>query len=520
MRPIRKVNAPIAAVFLLATLAGCSSSAEKSAESALLAQQYLDQKNYYEARKAIAEAITHRDDQSELHILKGRIALGAGKRRDAFLAYQDALSLESTNPEALQAVSQLGLQTGYLQDAEQAADTMLSFSPELPEALLTKGLIALVRRKHDKALDLAERILAVRPGDEAGTILKARTLALTGNPQESLQMLQSSATDENYSEGVDMTLIELYRDTSNLEQMKATFKRLIKRRPENMSFQLDYANTLYKSGDISGARNLVGGLLRDKLKQALPLSMVTDLWHEYDNDPIDASLLDFLAKEGSLESRIEIAEFLLHVDQPEQALTILRSVSSGFWPKARALYARGLYATGETEKASEMATVLLDKDETNVHALLVRARHHLSQRDFVKAVNDAQIVVRDNPQLLDGYLTLADIYLEKDDNAGAQRVYADAVDLLPQDLVLFKVYTKFLLDNGNPVRAVAAARGYARDTSASVSAWKLYQKTCEEAGIEQCKAEARIGEETANLIYAVDLPPGTPPTRGLFGRLK
>ena len=142
MRPIRKVNAPISAIFLLAALTGCSSSAEKAAESALLAQQYLDQKNYYEARKAIAEAITHRDDQSELHILKGRIALGAGKRSDAFLAYKDALSLESTNPEALQAVSQLGLQTGYLQDAEQAADTMLSFSPELPEALVTKGLIA------------------------------------------------------------------------------------------------------------------------------------------------------------------------------------------------------------------------------------------------------------------------------------------------------------------------------------------------------------------------------------------
>lgn len=519
-RPIRKIEATIAAAIFLSALAGCSSSAEKAAESELLAQQYLDQRNFYEARKTINEAISERDDLASLHLLKGRISLASGRPRDAFLAYSDALSLEATNPEALQAVSQLGLQTGYLREAERAADTMLSFSPELPEALLTKGLVALVRRKHDKALEFAERILRARPGDEAGTILKARTLALTGTPTEALDLLQNSATNENYTEGVDMTLIELYRDTGNLAEMKATFKRLLKRRPENMGFRLDYANTLYKSGDTAEARALIEEMLRNNIDEKLALTMMTDLWHEYEDDPMDTDLVAFLSKEGSLESRIEIAGYLLTVGRPSQALTILRSVSSGFWPQARALYARALYATGDTDKANDMAAALLEEDETNANALLVRTQQHLAERDFAQAVNDAQIIVRDNPKFVDGYLNLVDVYLAKNDNAGVKRVFADAAKLLPQDPTLFKAYTQFLLDNGDRVRAVSAARAYARDTSASISAWRLYRDTCQKAAIDRCIAEANQGEQVANLIYAVDLPPGTPPTRGLFGRLK
>lgn len=519
-RPIRRIEATIAAAIFLSTLTGCNSSAENSAESALLAQQYLDQRNFYEARKAINEAITERDDLAGLHLLKGRIALASGSPRDAFLAYSDALSLEATNPEALQAVSQLGLQTGYLREAEGAADTMLSFSPELPEALLTKGLVALIRRKHDKALEFAERILSTRPGDEAGTILKARTLALTGTPTEALDLLQNSAINGSYTEGVDMTLIELYRDTSNLAEMKATFKRLIKRRPENMGFRLDYANTLYKSGDTAEARALIEEMLRNNLDQKLALTMMTDLWHEYDDNPIDADLFAFLSKDGSLESRMEIASYLLTVGKPAQALTILRSVSSGFWPQARALYARALYETGDTDKANDMAVALLAEDETNSNALLVRTQRNIAEQDFAQAVNDAQIIVRDNPKFLDGYLNLIDVYLAKNNNAGVKRVFADAAKLLPQDPILFKAYTEFLIDNGDRVRAVSAARAYARDTSASISAWRLYRDTCQKAGIERCIAEANQGEQIANLIYAVDLPPGTPPTRGLFGRLK
>ncbi len=519
-RPIRKINATIAAAFFVSLLGACGSSAENAMEASAVAQQYFDERNFYEARKSITEAIALRDDIPGLHILKGRIELASGRPRDAFLAYSDALSLEAANPEALQAVSQLGLQTGYLQDAERAADAMLSFSPELPEAMLTKGLIALVRRKHEEALGFAERILAARPGDEAGTILKARTMALTGDPVDAIAMLQKTSADKKYTQGVDMTLIELYRETSNLPEMKATFERLLVHRPDDMALRIDYANTLYKSGDIAQARAIIEEMLRNNLDEKRPLTMMTGLWLEYDQQPLNESLVDFLSQEGSLESRVAIARYLLAVDRPEQARRILRSVSSGFWPEPRALFARTLEKLGEADEAYDMAAVLLENDETNADALLVRVKQSLEKQDFAQAINDAQIIIRDNPKFVPGYLSLADVYIAKNDRNGAKRVFADAIKLIPQDPILFGAYSRFLIENGDRGRAIAATRTYARDTPASIRAWRLYGETCEKAGLDSCKLDALKGEQIAGVIFAIDLPPGSPPTRGLFGRLQ
>lgn len=499
---------------------GCTSPAEIAAEAGAEARRHFDQQNYFEARKSITNALSERDDDPQLHILKGRIELASGRRTDAFLAYSDALSLESTNPEALQAVSQLGLQTGYLREAERAADTMLSFSPELPEALLTKGLIALVRRKYKDALELSERILAVRPGDEAGLILKARILGVTNKTSDALEVLLSSSNDENYTEGVDLTLIELYRETSNLEQMKATFKRLMARRPDDVALRLDYANTLYKTGEGAEARAVIEKLLRNNLTQRQALTTITELWLEYETAPLNEGLLAFLEKEGSLESRIEITRYLLAIGKPEEGERILRSVSSRFSVEATALHARTLFDAGETEEALHIASDILEDDETNADALLIRAKQAISERDYGQAKNDLQIVIRDNPKLRAGYLSLVDVYKAQNDNGGVKRVFTDASKQLPQDLILFRAYANHLIENDDSIRAVAITRGFARDTPASIKAWQLYQDVCARAALDRCKLEALAGEKVAKIIYAIDLPPGAPPTRGLFGRLR
>ncbi|GAA0482231.1 hypothetical protein GCM10009096_25710 [Parasphingorhabdus litoris] len=517
--PIRRIPTWILVGFLSIGLNGCDSASENAAQAGLEAQQLFDQKNYYGARKAISEALAARDDDPKLHLLKGRIELASGRPTDAYLAYSDALSLEATNAEALQAVSQLGLRTGHLREAERAADTMLSFSPELPEALLTKGLVALVRRKHKDALGYANRILAVRPGDEAGTILKARTLALTNRTDEALELIQSSTEDQNYTEGADMTLIELYRVTSNLPEMKATFERLMERRPDDIHMQIDYANTLYKSGEPLEARKLIEPMLRKKLTDNRALVKITNLWLEYDPNPLTENMFSFLSKEGSLESRIAIGRYLLARGKATEANRILQSVSRQISLEASALYARTLYEMGETAEANRFASIILDEDETNADALLIRVKQSIADKNYAKAINDAQIIVRDNPKLRAGYLSLIDVYTAKNDKNGAKRVFVDAAKQLPQDLILFEKYTDFLLDNDDKVRATIVARTFARDTTASVKAWQLYEKTCEEADLESCRQQANLGAKAANIIYAIDVPPGTPPTRGLFGRL-
>lgn len=517
--PIRKLRLLLTLALTMPFLTACSSNLEEAAEAGLRAQQLLEAQNLYGAKQAITEALAARDDDPDLHILKGRIDLASGRPLNAFQAYSDALSLEATNPEALQAVSQLGLQTGYLQEAEQAADTILSFSPDQPDALLTKGLIALTKKKYGDAQSYSKRILAVRPDSEAGLIIQARTLALSGKTEDARDLLLDSAAKIGSTEGIDLTLIEIYRELRNLPEMLATFERLRKRRPDDHSLAIDYINTLYKSGDSAKARQLVDQLLRADVKNQMLLKALTDIWLEYDSQPISTTTQEFLAKEGSLEARINIARYLLATDRPGDARRILVSVSSGFWPEARALFARAVYQMGETAEGAAIAAELLEKDTTNADALLIQVRESVKKRDYAKAKNDAQLIVRDNPLLRAGYFALIDVYLAKDDEADAQRIFRDAAQNLPQDLILFRRYGDFLMSNGEPTRAILALRKFARNTSASLRAWQLLADMCRRASNDVCVKQAGQLEEDARTIYAIDPPPGTPPTRGLFGRL-
>ena len=523
--PIRQLFAASVLALFLSALAACGSSVEKATESGARAQQLLDAQDYDGARKEIAKAISERDDIPELYILKGRIEFATGSASNAFQAYSRALSLESTNPEALQAVSQLGLQTGNLRDAEKAADTILTFNPTQPGALLVKGLVAFTRRKYDDAIDYADKVLAAQPDNEGGLILKARALALSDDTGRALEILQQAAKDGGNTQGIDLTLLELYRNKQDLQGMLATFKRITGTQPATGALQsdgvkTDYANTLYKSGNAEAARQLLRIVIRQDPPNQKLLADVTALWKEYDSSPLNQADVTYLAQDGTVAARIAVARYLLGNGEPETARRILQTISSGYWQDARALYARILYTLGQKDSATQIASAILQKDKTSTDALLVRSLSYLDKKDFIRAINDAQIVIRDNPQFPDGYLTLAQIYIAEGDTAGARLTLNQAAEKLPQNPGIFEAYSNFLLQNGETQRALAATRGFARSTPASISAWQLYAATCRRAGSGSCEREASAGEKAARTMYAIDLPPGTPPTRGLFGRLE
>ncbi len=511
-------------IFILG-LSSCNSAAEKAAASGAIAQQLFEAGDYDSAQRQVAAAISQRDDIPELYILQGRIEIAQGNKSNAFQAYSKALSLDSANPEALQAVAQLGLQTGAFREAERAADNILTLSPNQVDALQVKGLLAFVRNKHEEAIDYADRILAQQANNEGGVILKARTLAVSGKLDEALSLLQEQVATQGYTLGINLTLLEIYRTKQDLPNMLATFERIFGEDSADFGqgvaqFVIDYANTLYKSGDARAARLVLSPIIRGDAGYSEIFTRIPNIWREYDVNPLTESDVQYLSEKGAVEARIPIARYMLAAGRPEIAERILQSIATGQWPEARALYARALLALGQTDEAVAIASDILREDKTSGDALLVRARMYIAQKDFVRAINDLQIVVRDSPQMADGYLALARAYIAKGDPSGAIRIYEQASQALPQNSAIFETYSAFLLDQKLNRQAIVATRGFARDTPALISAWILYAKTCQRAGSGSCAQEAREGERQARSIYAIDMPPGSPPTRGLFGRLK
>ena len=132
-------------------LAACASSQEEAAKKSAQAQSYLEQNRIAEARIAIKEAVSLQDDSPDYQILRGRIEYAANSNENAFAAFSEALSFDATNQEALQAVSQLGLQIGRWRESLDATDKLILLNPNDPNAILVRGLHALLKRDFSNA---------------------------------------------------------------------------------------------------------------------------------------------------------------------------------------------------------------------------------------------------------------------------------------------------------------------------------------------------------------------------------
>lgn len=501
---------------MLATLAACSGDASRANALGGQAQQFLDGGQLGEAQKTIILALKERDDLPALQILKGRIELAADHVGPAFDAFAAALSLEATNPEALQGVAQLGLRTGHIRESEDAADRILSLQPDQPDALLIKGLLAMVRNRPAETIGFANRILNASPTSEGGAILKARALYMQGDLGGALKFLRTFNPSAGDTDGLAQTRLELLRQAGDAGGMLAEFATLRKLLPKNFNLRIDEANLRYKTGDRAGARSLLRAVLFNLRPDATQTSQLTALWFEYDRDPLDEGEFDELATNSNEATRVGVARYYLDSGRPAIAHSLLSGAVS---LEARALDARSAIVGGQPAAGAAAADRILATDQTQCDALIARSEASAVNKKWSDAVLAAQTAAAECPQNIQASLALARAYQGQEKPSGVRRAFADGITQNPQDPILGGAFSGWLETIGESRQAVAEARRRSRRTPALVSAWVAYRDLCARLQDAGCAADARAGLSRANTLLGIDPSPGVATARGLIGRL-
>jgi tetratricopeptide (TPR) repeat protein len=146
------------------------------------------------------------------------------------------------------------------------------------------------------------------------------------------------------------------------------------------------------------------------------------------------------------------------------------------------------------------------------------AQAALMQRDGASALRNAQRAAAECPNRSEAWLATAAAYAARDESAGVQRVYRDAINTNPQDLLLTQAYGNWLMEEGRQREALAVARSFTRKSPALLRGWSYYHSLCvrSDAG---CATDPERGIADARTRYGVDLEVGKLPSNGLFGRL-
>lgn len=525
IQPINGVRFPkwcglFAALAILLGLTACSDNAQTAAEQGAAAEAFLQAGDIPAARDAIREAIDARDDISDLHILRGRIEVAAGNNEAAYGAFYNAMSLDPLNMMALQGVSQIGLATGNLDESFDATERILSIAPNDPQALLVRGLHALARRRHEEALNYANRTLEVAPGQESAQILKARALFLEERREEALDAVGGWPRDETQpiTPAIAQTRLEIFREQENRLGMEEEFRRLRGLRPDDADLRFDEANFRAKAGDREEAVELVFDALSepelDDGEAAERAARAVRQWSEHGIPSIPAARWQALSNNAAQPVREIVARYLLLKGRYDLAGGFIASLDG---LEKQALGAQLQVAQGDARNAFSVANRVLRQDATHCSALIAASQAARSLRRTQKAVELGQLAATECPDRPAAFDAAANAYTAWNRPTAAERIYAQGLDAMPQNLDLVRSYATWLLANGQDRQSVAIMRRYTRDNPSSVAAWNLYEEVCRKAD-RSCVAEAQRNASAASTRYGFDLPPGRLRPNGLFGR--
>lgn len=498
----------------LLVTAGCADRTEQAMQHAAEAEQHLQAGEMWLARQKIGDAIAERDDLPELHLLHGRIQVASESYESAFAAYSNALALDATNIEALQAVSQLGLRTGNLRESLDATERILVLQPNQESALLVRGIHAFARNRFDDAIEDAERVLALRPQSEEAAILKSRALFLMGDAAGAVEVIDSVQGGTADSEGVARTKLELSREMNNPQGMQAQFNRLRQLRPNDDDLRIDEANLRFKLGEIQPGKKLVIDLLKQEGLRQDSAAQAVDLLRDY-SIAITEDEVSGLAASANGTTLVELARYFLENELPGASDLVIQQLPSN---DARPLYARLAVLKSQPSQAVKIANEVLNRDETQCDALIAFAEASLANRDVPGATRSAQRAAAECPKRSEAWLATAAAYQARDEAIGVQRVYRDAIKANPQNFSIAQAFADWLAREGRQREALAVARSFTRKSPALLRGWEYYRSLCTrlDAG---CENEAQRGLAQARTRYGIDARMGELPQTGLFGRL-
>jgi tetratricopeptide (TPR) repeat protein len=494
-------------------LAACSNDEREAYAAGQEAQSLFDAGDLPGARAAIGRAIALRDDQIDLLLLDGRIKFAMRDFEAAFDSYGVALAIDPTNTEALQAISQIGVSIGAERESEEATDRILALQPKQADALLVKGIHALNRRKFVDAQTFGETLLASNPQSEGGVVLKARGMFLAGRRAEALALLNDAIKRIGRTQMIATALLECARDQAQTSIMIEQFALLRQLVPKNADLALDETNILYKSGMNAQARDRGFSVLTDNGADFESMQRLRDLWSEYDRTPLSTTQLQSLAENGAPAARIMTARYYLGLGDSGNAGAVIKAVQGDI---VDGLRLRIAYASGSTTAAAQVQR-LLQRDKTNCDALAVRYAVAMKAKRSADAVTDAQLIASECPDSEDGFLMLADAYMQGNRASGVERAYTDGIGALPLSSLMVERYTGWLIQNRRSEAAVMVARRLTQRAPAKLSAWALFANVCRQAADKNCLAEAATGEAAARKNFQIDLPPGQRRPNPLLG---
>ncbi len=337
----------LAVVAVAATFVGCSGPSFESFFSS--GQRYLVAKRYSEAAIEFQNAARINPESADVQVRLGDVYSSLKQTTAAAAAYHRACALDPHNVNTcVQAAAKL-LSLGDFNGAMTNARTALAADPNSFDAQLLLGSALTGVRRFAEAEERLEAALALAPSDP--------------RPYRGLGDLQ--------------------RQRGNAKAAEAWLRQSLARDPASAGTRVDLARVYIEDGRTAdGERELRAAVAADPQDPDANEALARHLVAAGRCDAAEPYWTQLAAQSTDGSGALALADFYVSQHRYDDALRVLHSPqAAGQQGAVDARVASITYDRGDRAKAAKLIDQALDRDQSNVDAMLLKARMALDQHD-------------------------------------------------------------------------------------------------------------------------------------------
>jgi tetratricopeptide (TPR) repeat protein len=315
--------------------------------------------------------------------------------------------------------------------AEKLNADLLTRYPKDPECRLAAAQLLLARGKKADAVTKLQALVSDAPDMATAYFVLAMAFNQTGNSDRAVESLKDSvAKDANFLPGY-LALADFYLQKQDGKTAISYADEVLRRDPQSVVGRIDHANAQLVLKDFPRAQ------------QEFTLLATGD-----PNNPIFQERLGYIAmrqknlaqaeqrfdaalekQAGFLPAMRDLVELYGNQKEPEKAIARLQQqlqkvpTQSDYYELLGDTY----IATRQWDAAEQAFHSALDQNKNAYLAHIQLARLYAHDQKFPQALAEAQIVSRDRPELLSGYIVLGGIYEQTGAIDQARATYEQAI---------------------------------------------------------------------------------------------
>jgi tetratricopeptide (TPR) repeat protein len=375
------------------------------------------------------------DAAKRRYLASGDRSVAAGKLADAVIQYRAAVKADPSAGDAHQKLAETFLQAGDLANALPEYVRAADLLPRDLGLQVKVGNLLLLANRFDDAKSRAQKVLAVRPSAVDAQLLMANSLAGLKNLDAAVAQVEEALRVEPDRGGTYSNLGALELGRGKRDAAETAFKKAIELQPTSVVAHLALGNFYWLTDRLELAEETFKRALALEPRNPLTNRALASFYLATKRLPeAEQPLKTVFDATKTSASALALEEYYLATGQDAPARSILQTMldNPSTSTTANVRFAALDYRAGRRDESYRRLAAVLEKDQANLDALLVRASFQLTDGKTEEAFASARTATERHADSAAAFFALGQVQTIRHQPDAAIAAYQEVLRLNPR----------------------------------------------------------------------------------------